>query len=283
MDESSVIQPHPGDTGPNTRSEFSRPLQSFLEEVRARTPARILTGRSEVAYRTSTYLELRRDHAIARDTVCAELDLERDLGAAFIADWGLFEVATMARTKAEFLLRPELGRMLSSAAQVELASRCPSGADIQVAIVDGLSAAAIRAQVPGLLPLLCAEARGRGWCFGQLFFIRHGRVGVLNDIGEILKPAVVVLLIGERPGLATAESLSAYMAYKPRTGHDDGRRNLISNIHARGVAPDEAAVRITLLAEQMMRLATSGVGVKEQRASSPGLLAEPPFQRSLDT
>ena len=91
--------------------------------------------------------------------------------------------------------------------------------------------------MPALLPLLHAESRRRAaGRFGQPFFIRHCRVGVLNDIGELLDPAVVVLLIGERPGLATAESLSAYMAFRPRPGDDDSRRNLISNIHARGVA-----------------------------------------------
>ena len=123
-----------------------------------------------------------------------------------------------------------------------MAGALPAGADLQVAIADGLSAAAVRAQVPALLPMIAAEAARRGWRFGRPFFVRHGRVGVLNDIGELLDPAVVVLLIGERPGLATAESLSAYMAYRPRAGHDDARRNLISNIHARGVPPDEAAV-----------------------------------------
>jgi ethanolamine ammonia-lyase small subunit len=231
--------------------------------VRARTPARILAGRAGAAYRTSTYLELRRDHAAARDAVCSELDLAGDLGAAFVAGWGLFEVNTTARTKEEFLLRPELGRSLDPAARSELARRCPHGADIQVAIVDGLSAAAVRAQVPAVLPLLHAETARRGWTFGQPFVIRHGRVGVLNDIGEILDPVVAVLLIGERPGLATAESLSAYMAYRPRAGHDDSRRNLISNIHARGVSPDQAAARITLLAEQMMHVEASGIAVKE--------------------
>ncbi len=233
-------------------------------------PPRILTGRTGSSYRTSTYLELRRDHAAARDAVVAELALERDLGAAFVAEWGLFEVATMAKTKSEFLLRPELGRSLNPSARAELAGRCPIGADLQVAIADGLSAVALRAQVPALLPLLAAEARRRGWRFGQPFAIRHGRVGVLNDLGEALDPAVVVLLIGERPGLATAESLSAYMAYRPRAGHDDSRRNLISNIHARGVPPEEAAVRIARLAEQMIALATSGVVVKEQGMITAG-------------
>ena len=113
------------------------------------------------------------------------------------------------------------------------------------------------------MPRLQVEAARRGWRFGRPFFIRHCRVGVLNDIGELLDPAVVVLLIGERPGLATAESLSAYMAYRPRPGDDDSRRNLISNIHARGVSPDVAARRIALLAEQMIRLQTSGVASRK--------------------
>ena len=114
----------------------------------------------------------------------AELDLNADLGTPFVAQWGLFEVASLARTKAEFLLRPDLGRSLSDVARAELARRCPPGADLQVAIADGLSAAAVQAQVPVLLPLLAAEASRQGWRFGQPFFIRHGRVGTLNDIGE---------------------------------------------------------------------------------------------------
>jgi ethanolamine ammonia-lyase small subunit len=106
-------------------------------------------------------------------------------------------------------------------------------------------------------------------------------VGVLNDIGELLDPAVVVLLIGERPGLATAESLSAYMAYRPRAGHDDARRNLISNIHARGVAPDEAAPRIARLAERMIFLAASGVEVKEEWAPA-ALSSRAPSPKGLE-
>jgi ethanolamine ammonia-lyase small subunit len=93
-------------------------------------------------------------------------------------------------------------------------------------------------------------------------------VGVLNDVGELLDPAVVVLLIGERPGLATAESLSAYLAYRPRPGHTDAQRNLISNIHERGVAPEAAARRILALAAQMRQLQTSGVAVKETLAET---------------
>jgi ethanolamine ammonia-lyase small subunit len=173
-------------------------------------------------------------------------------------------------------LQPELGRSLDPASRAVLDARCLAGADIQVAIADGLSAAAVKAQVPALLPLFAAEAQRRGWRFGQPFFIRHGRVGVLNDIGDVLGPAVAVLLIGERPGLATAESLSAYMAYRPHAGHDDSRRNLISNIHTRGVPADQAALRVARLAEQMIGLATSGVAVKEQGMAEVALTGPPP-------
>jgi len=275
-DESRVIKPRQDgpDFDPTPRVlPFSLP--TIVEQVRARTPARILTGRAGAAYRTTTWLELRRDHAAAKDAVCAELNLANDLGVAFVAEWGLFEVATLAHTKQEYLLRPDLGRLLNAEARAELARRCPAGADLQVAIVDGLSAAAVRAQVPALLPLLAAEAQRRGWQFGQPFFIRHGRVGVLNEIGEIIDPAVAVLLIGERPGLATALSLSAYMAYRPRNGHDDSRRNLISNIHARGVPPPHAAPRIARLAAQMVQLGASGIAVKEQAITTVGLTGSP--------
>ena len=246
-------------------------LPTALEMIRARTPARILAGRSGGSYRTETQLALRADHAAARDAVFADLDLVRDLGKEFVDLWGIFEVCTRAENRQDYLIRPDLGRALNDSARVELGRRCPPAADIQIAIGDGLSASAVVAQVPRLLPLLQAEVALRGWTLGQPFFIRNCRVGVLNDLGELLDPAVVILLIGERPGLATAESLSAYMAFRPRAGHDDSQRNLISNIHDRGVPPREAAPRIALLAEQMIRLQTSGVSVKEGWVAGPVL------------
>jgi ethanolamine ammonia-lyase small subunit len=251
-----------------------QPAMTLLERIRSQTPARVLTGRSGVSYRTANWLELRRDHAAAKDAVSLEFDLNADLGAEFVAEWGLFEVATLAYTKHEFLLRPESGRSLDPTARNELRLHCPPNAGLQVAISDGLSATAVRAQIPTLLPRIATAARRRGWQFGQPFFVRHGRVGVLNDIGEVLDPLVVVLLIGERPGLATAESLSAYMAYRPRPGHDDSHRNLISNIHARGVRPEQAAVRIAELAAQMIQMETSGIAVKEEWTSQTQLLVD---------
>jgi ethanolamine ammonia-lyase small subunit len=236
----------------------------LVRRVRAQTPARLLCGRSGAAYRTATQIELRKAHAAARDAVRAELNLERDFGAAFIGRWKLFEVSTQASNKDEYLLRPDLGRCFSEAARVELAARCSRGNDLQIVIGDGLSVTAVSKQVPPLMERLLERARECGWRTGQSFVIRHCRVGILNEIGELLAPQVVVLLIGERPGLATAESLSAYLAYQPRRNHTDANRNLIANIHARGVSTRDAALRITNLATKMMTTGTSGYRLREE-------------------
>jgi ethanolamine ammonia-lyase small subunit len=238
-------------------------LPDALAAIRACTPARILAGRAGPSYTTATQLALRRDHAAALDAVHAELDLETDLGTDLVQRSELFEVQTQARDKGEYLMRPDLGRRLGQAARAAIAAQCPTGADVQVVIGDGLSVAAVVKQVPSLLPLLKAGTGVRKWTFGRPFVVRYCRVGLLNDIGELLDPAVVVLLIGERPGLATAESLSAYLAYRPRRGHTDAHRNLISNINGRGVNAVDAARRILALGDAMRRRQTSGVDVKE--------------------
>ena len=242
-----------------------------VRKIRARTPARVLTGRSGAAYRTGTLLDLRQAHAAARDAVRAELDLETQFGAQFIKTWGLFEVSTAAGSKDEYLLQPNLGRIFREASRGELRKRCPAHNDLQIVIGDGLSVTAVAAQVPALLPALHAGAKARGWTLGQVSVIRHCRVGILNEVGELLLPAVAVLLIAERPGLATAESLSAYMAYRPHYTHTDADRNLISNIHARGVSPADAADRILNLAAQMMRAKLSGtqLGVESSKNDPP--------------
>jgi len=235
-----------------------------ISKIRARTPARLLVGRSGSAYRTSTQLDLREAHATARDAVHAELDLERQFEPAFLERWKLFEVRTQANSKDEYLLQPTLGRNFSEPSRFDLQKRCPRHSDFQIVIGDGLSATAVAAQVPALLPILYQEVGARGWSVGQPFVVRYCRVGILNEIGELLSPAVAVLLIGERPGLATAESLSAYMAFRPRQGHTDANRNLISNIHVRGVSPVVAATRIINLAAQMMTARVSGLQVREE-------------------
>src|SRR5207249_803971 len=151
--------------------------------LRERTPARILVGRAGPAYRTATQLALRQDHAAALDAVHAEVILDRDFPREFVERWRLFEVHTCAAGKSEYLLRPDLGRRLSDSGREEVGRRCPRGADMQVVIGDGLSAAAVIRQVPPLLPLLEEATQKRGWTFGQPILVRYCRVGILNDVG----------------------------------------------------------------------------------------------------
>ncbi len=245
----------------------SQPNRDLLpEDWRSRTPARIFAGGDRSAYETKAWLSLRQDHASAVDAVWRELDLAADFDPDFVQSRGLFAVQTQAVDKREYLLRPDLGRRLSETAAATLASRCSPGCDVQIVIGDGLSSAAVAAQVPAILPLLELRAESLGWSIGQTFVVRHCRVGVLNEIGKVLNPNVVILLIGERPGLATTESLSAYMAYKPQPGHTDAQRNLISNIHGAGLKPAGAAERILNLAAKMMSSQLSGCLLKEDTA-----------------
>lgn len=234
----------------------------LVRKIRARTPARIFVERG-AAYSTQMELELRSAHASAVDAVWSEFDLQKDFPPEFINQWQLFQVSSSTESKSQYLLRPDLGRTLSDAAKSLVAQKCPRSPDVQIVIGDGLSGAAVSVQVPALFPLLQEKISARGWSVGQSFAVRYCRVGIMNDIGDLLSPRILILLIGERPGLATAESLSAYMAYSPKSGHTDADRNLISNIHARGIQPAEAAVRITNLAAQMFALQNSGIAVKE--------------------
>jgi ethanolamine ammonia-lyase small subunit len=239
--------------------------------IRAQTPARLLHGRSGQAYRTETQMELREAHAAARDAVRTEFNLSVDLGTDLIRDLGLFEVSSQAGSKEEYLLRPDLGRRLSEDSRATILKSCPKRPDLQIVIGDGLSVTAVVRQVPILLPLLRESALARGWTLGGSFVVRHCRVGILNEIGDFLDPKVVVLLIGERPGLATAESLSAYMGYRPKAGDTDANRNLLSNIHARGIPPPDAVGRIVALASAMMKVHTSGCLLREENTrSQPG-------------
>jgi ethanolamine ammonia-lyase small subunit len=240
----------------------------WLRTIQQSTPARILAGRTGLSYRSATQFSLRSDHAAARDAVQRDLDPLRDFPPGFAAERRLLVVQTLAASKEQYLLRPDLGRRLSPAARSEVAAQCRAGADLQVVIGDGLSAAAVSAQVPRLLPLLEAGAQTRKWSLGQTPVVRHCRVGIMNDLGDILLPRVLVLLIGERPGLATAESLSAYFAWRPRSGQTDAHRNLISNIHDGGIPVAAAAQRILALAGQLMQAQTSGVQVKEQLSTA---------------
>src|ERR1700737_421180 len=242
----------------------------IVRRIKMHTPARLLVGRAGAAYRTETQLQLREDHAKARDAVRAELDLKTAFNSEFIEKLNLLEVNTRVSSKLEYLARPALGREFSDQSRAEILSRCSPNRDIQIVIGDGLSGLAIQTQVPHLLPLLFQGASKSGWSVGQTFVVHHCRVGILNEIGELLKPQIAILLIGERPGLASAESMSGNMAYRPNRSHSDANRNLISNIHDCGLSSRSAAARILNLSVQMMRVRISGCTLKEQQAMLPG-------------
>lgn len=233
------------------------------------TPARLLLGRAGTAYRTSTQLQLRADHAFARDAIAATVDLDEPPMLDLVTAFGLFEVASEAADLVEHLARPDRGRRLRPESAVLLRQYCDPEPDVQVLIGDGLSATAVTVQVPALLGPLLEQGAARGWTMGRPFFVRHCRVGIMNDIGEVLGARTVVLLIGERPGLATAESLSAYLAHRPRSGDTDAKRNLVSNIHAEGVSTDEAVRRILGLVDSFMLQGRSGFTVKESSRPTP--------------
>lgn len=236
---------------------------AFIAAIRDRTPARLLLERRGGSYRTSDQLALREDHAAAVDAVWRAFDPHRDWPADFRERWNFVEAASAATTKEDHIRRPDLGRVFSCDSAAKVVIACPHGADLQIVVGDGLSAGAIAKQVPRLLPLVAAAAARRDWSVGRPILVRHCRVGILNQVGAMLSPRVAVLLIGERPGLRTAESLSAYMAYRPAADHTDAHRNLVSNIHAAGSSPDQAAERITVIVAEMLRLATSGPAIKE--------------------
>ena len=238
-------------------------LPDTVQKIRLRTPALLLVGRAGAAYRTSTQIELREAHAAARDAVRAELHSQEVFEDDFVKRWNLFDVRTRAAGKDEYLLRPDLGRRFEDSSRGEVQRRCRGASDLQIVIGDGLSVPAVAAQVPSLLPLLREGAKQRHWSVGQTFVIRYCRVGILNEIGELLNPRVAVLLIGERPGLATAESLSAYLGYRPRDSHTDANRNVISNIHCRGLSSTQAAARVLDVANRMMETCTSGCQLTE--------------------
>ena len=243
-------------------------LNQWLQRVREHTPARLLVGRAGASYRTTSQLQLRAAHADALDAVRDELDLNATLGEEFCRRWNLFEACSEANSKAEYLLRPDKGRKLSEPSRTVIGERCTPKTDLQVIVGDGLSVTAVGAQVTALLPLIVEGAKNRGWTIGQPFVIRHCRVGVINEVGELLSPGVTVLLIGERPGLATAESLSAYMAFQANLRHSDADRNLVSNIHARGTLPAKAAARILEIAQAMMAQQVSGTRLSVRQSAS---------------
>jgi ethanolamine ammonia-lyase small subunit len=229
-----------------------------LKELIASTTARIGVGRAGPRYTTASLLLFQGDHAVTQDA------LYRDIDQKLLDEFGLFTVQTrITGGKEQYLLRPDLGRQLNDDAKRILNEKCVKSPNIQLVVGDGLSAAAIEANLRQIFPVIKQGAQAAGLSLGTPFHIKYCRVGVMNDIGEAIKPDVVILLIGERPGLGRAESMSAYMGYKPKAGDTDAERDVVCNIFENGgTNPLEAGAYVIQIAQKMRQHQASGVKLK---------------------
>jgi ethanolamine ammonia-lyase small subunit len=257
----SIDLPDPTVDAERYRPGVANPADSqALPALMAATTARIGVGRAGPRYRTASLLLFQADHAVTQDA------LYRDVDPQLLADLGLFSVQTrVTGGKAEYLLRPDLGRQLDDESKRLILEKCVKAPNLQLVVGDGLSAAAVEANVREMFPVILQGAKAAGLSVGTPFFIKHCRVGVLNDIGALLQPDVVILLIGERPGLGRAESLSAYMAYRPKPGDSDADRDVVCNIFNNGgTNPLEGAAYVLQMAQNMLRHQASGVKLKSK-------------------
>ena len=242
-----------------SRSGIANPASAeVLGGLMGSTPARIGVGRAGARYRTATWLLFQADHAVTQDALLREVDVH------LLERLGFFSVQTrVSGGKQEYLLRPDLGRQLNEEAIQVIRKRCVQKPDIQICAGDGLSAAAIEANLEKIYPVMLDGFQSAGLKVGTPFFIRFCRVGVMNDIGDVLQPDVLILLIGERPGLGRAESMSAYMAYQPHTGHSDANRDVICNIYdTGGTNPLEGGAYVVQMAKRMLANRVSGVQLR---------------------
>jgi len=227
--------------------------KALYEEMKLSTPARIRVWRSGPRPLTDTLLRFRADHAVAQDSVLGEVPEE------FPSKYDMVSIQTLCQSKDEYLTRPDLGRKLDDENLEILRNGCAKGAMVQIIVSDGLSSKAVEANIPNLLPALTQGLEGMGVKLGTTIFVRHGRVAVMDIISEELKPEVAVILIGERPGLGTAESMSAYMGYSPRIGMVESERTVISNIHKGGTPAAEAGAHLASLIKKILDAKASGV------------------------
>ncbi len=239
-------------------------------DLRRRTVARIALGRAGGSQPTREQLEFRLAHARARDAVLAAFD-----APGLAARLGGLAVESAAAGRAEYLQRPDLGRLLAPASRAlltQVAASLPP-CDLVIIVSDGLSTLAAEMQSPPLLAALLPRLRERGWVVGPIIVAQHGRVALQDEIGEIFRASLSLMLLGERPGLGNADSLGAYFTFQPRPGRTDAERNCVSNIREGGLSPADAAVKLHRLLEQARQLQISGVSLKDELAM-PALAEE---------
>ncbi|MGC4385087.1 ethanolamine ammonia-lyase subunit EutC [Streptococcus suis] len=230
--------------------------EEAYRKIKQFTPARLGLWRAGNRYKTQTILRFRADHAAAQDAVFSYVSED------FVKEMGFIPVHTKASSKDEYLTRPDLGRIFPEDQQEIIKRSCKKNAKVQIVVGDGLSSSAIEANVRDFLPALKQGLKMFGLEFDEVLFIKHSRVGAMDHIAELTGAEVVCILIGERPGLVTAESMSAYLAYKPTMGMPESRRTVVSNIHKGGTPAVEAGAYVAEIIKKILDNKKSGVDLK---------------------
>lgn len=232
-------------------------------DLRAHTAARLALGRAGTAIPTRELLEFGLAHAQARDAV--HLPLDADALAAQLAGLGCttLRVASAAPDRATYLLRPDLGRRLDAADAQRLGDAPQAGCDLLLVVADGLSALAIERNAVPLVQAI-VHSTPQGWHMGPVAIATQARVALGDEVGALLGARMVAVLIGERPGLSSPDSLGIYLTWQPQLGRSDAERNCISNVRAEGLAPAAAAARLWWLCVEARRLGLTGIGLKDR-------------------
>ena len=226
-----------------------------FRKMKERTPARLGSGKAGPRYKTLTMLRFRADHAAAQDAVFSQVPED------FAQKNGMVEVQTRCQSKDEYLTRPDHGRCFDEENQKKIRAAIPGTPRVQIVVGDGLSSAAITANAMDCMEALREGLKLKGIDPGTPIFVRYCRVGAGDAIGDITGCELVCMLVGERPGLVTDKSMSAYITYKPHTGVSESARTVVSNIHAQGTPAVEAGAHIAGLIETILRKGVSGVGL----------------------
>jgi ethanolamine ammonia-lyase small subunit len=235
-------------------------------DLRCHTPARIGLGRSGVALPTAEVLRLAAAHAQARDAVHIALDVAALEAQLHGEGWRCVTVASRAAGRDEYLRRPDLGRRLSPADATRLQDLAAGDVDLAIVIGDGLSAVSVQRHAPPLLAALRA-ALGDTLALAPLLIATQARVALADEIGSLLQARIALILLGERPGLSSPDSLGAYLTHAPALGRTDAERNCVSNIRPDGLPPERAAPRIAWLLREALRRRISGVALKDDSAT----------------
>ena len=227
-----------------------------LMKYKKKTPARIGISRAGTRYTTNTMLRFRADHASAVDAVYTDVSEE------FLNANNLFTIQTKCHSKDEYMTRPDLGRRLSEESIAVLKEKAKKSPKIEIFVSDGLSSTAIEANVEDTLPAIINGLKSYGIEAGTTFFLKYGRVGAADEVSEVLDAEVTCVLIGERPGLATSESMSAYITYKGYVGIPESKRTVVSNIHKNGTPASEAGAHIAHIIKKVLDAKASGQDLK---------------------